>query len=231
MIQDRIASVINNIVEVCERCGRKPEDITVVGVTKYANVEQIAEGIDAGIEHIGENRVQDALEKFELLSFMGKKATKHMIGHLQSNKVKTAVELFDIIESVDSVKLISTIETCARNIGKKIEILIQVNISGEEQKNGCSVDDLESIIKKAKEFEFARVVGLMAMAPLTEDKEKIRGCFASLRELKEKLAEKYGGYSNIDLKHLSMGMSSDYEIAIQEGSDMIRIGRAIFQDE
>jgi len=231
MIQERISSVINNIAEVCKQNGRKPEDITLVGVTKYANVDQIAESIDAGLKHIGENRVQDALEKFELLSFMGKIVTKHMIGHLQSNKVKVAVEIFDIIESVDSVKLISAIETCAKNIGKKIEILVQVNVSGEEQKSGCSVDDLESIIKKAKEFEFTRVSGLMTMAPLIEDKEIIRKCFASLRELKEKLAEKYGSYPNIDLKHLSMGMSSDYEIAIQEGSDMIRIGRAIFQDE
>lgn len=218
-----------NMASVCRRLGRNAAQITLVGATKYATPAQIKEAVDAGLHHIGENRVQEAQQKFSVLHGLHVKVTKHMIGHLQTNKVKQAVELFDFIQSVDSIKLVKEIETQAEKLHKDVNILIEVNTSGEEQKFGIHENAIIPLIEEIVRSEHIRLLGLMTMAPLTEDRERIRRCFRDLRELADAIEEKVLGNTRIDMRCLSMGMTNDYEIALEEGANMLRIGRAIFQ--
>jgi pyridoxal phosphate enzyme (YggS family) len=153
-----------------------------------------------------------------------------MIGHLQTNKAKQAVQLFDLIQSVDSVRLADEIEKEAAKPAKTVDILIEVNTSGEEQKFGVHPDEVPILIKEISHCPHIRLLGLMTMAPLTEEKGRIRRCFRDLRELFDAVEEDFAASSNIQMKYLSMGMTSDYEIALEEGSNMVRIGRAIFKE-
>jgi len=227
MIQTNIQSIQEHIALVCNRLGKNPEDIIFVGVTKYADVEQIKEVLKTGITHIGENRVQEAKEKFVALENLGH-VTKHMIGHLQTNKVKDAVVLFDVIQSVDSFKVAQEIEKQAAKLEKTIDVLIEVNISGEEQKHGFIVKDVMADMEMTRSFSHMRIKGLMGMAPFVEDKDVIRNCFRQLKKLFEEAKEKFLDCSNIEMKYLSMGMTADYEMALEEGSNMVRIGRAMY---
>jgi len=228
MIQDNISRILDKITAVCQKIGRDPEEITLVGVTKFADIAKINEAIRSGLRHIGENKVQEAQKKFSLLEDPDLKVTRHMIGHLQTNKVKHAIDCFDLIQSVDSLKLATALEGQALKQDKSIDILLQVNIAGEDQKFGLESSKVTELIEEIIKLKHVRLMGLMTMAPFTQDAEVTRKCFSDLRLLSERIREQCHG-DNLEMKYLSMGMTDDYEIALEEGSNMVRIGRAIFQ--
>lgn len=230
MLKDHLEAVEGRIASVCRRIGRDPSEVILVGATKYSEAPQIQEALQAGLKHIGENRVQDAQRKFPELERLGVKAVRHMIGHLQTNKVKQAVQLFDLIQSVDSVRLAEEIEKEAAKLAKTVDILIEVNTSGEEQKFGVRPQEITPLIEEISRCPHIRLLGLMTMAPFIEDQAVIRRCFRNLRELFDAVSKQFAVSSNIQMKYLSMGMTSDYEIALEEGSNMVRIGRAIFKE-
>lgn len=230
MISDRLSAVRDNIAGACRKVGRDPESVTLVGVTKYTTLENVQAALAAGLKDIGENYVQDAREKFETLAPSLAGVRRHLLGHLQSNKAKIAVGLFDLIQSVDSVKLINELEKSAQKTGKTIDILLEVKTSAEETKTGASMDDvrpmIDHVIAGAKHV---RVMGLMTMAPNTTDEALIRQSFRTLKQLFDQLAREYAGHSGVQMKHLSMGMSADYLLAVEEGATMVRVGSAIFK--
>lgn len=224
MISDNISRLKNNIARICQRIGRDPEEIVIVGITKYSDLCDIQESLASGLTHIGESKIQQALKKYPLLTAV----TKHMVGHLQTNKVKTAVELFDLIQSVDSYRLAKAIdEQCAKQ-GLKRQILVQVNTAQEEQKFGCRPAEARDLLKQISELKNICVKGLMTIAPLTEDQGVIRDCFKKLHDLYQQAREDLAHFENIEMKFLSMGMSDDYPLALEEGANMLRIGRDIF---
>lgn len=193
-------------------------DITLVVVTKTIDTPRIREAISAGATHLGENYVQEAASKWQDL---GPAVRWHFIGHLQRNKAVQAVRMFDVIESVDSLHLAEEIGRRAKALGKTPDILIEVNLAGEESKFGVSPEDALSLSEKVSAAEGIRMQGLMGMAPFVDDPEEARPYFACLKELWDKLPKEQRRY-------LSMGMSHDFEVAIEEGSNMVRIGAAIF---
>ena len=230
MIKERLSQIHKDIEAVCKRIGRNPKEIILVGASKYADAFAIKEAVAAGLKHIGENRVQDAMEKFVILDQEHVHVTRHMLGHLQTNKAKTAVEIFDLIQSVDSIRLADEIEKHAAKLNKTMEIFVEVNTSGEEQKFGVPVDEVLPLIEEISRCEHIRLSGLMTMAPYTPDKGIIRKCFRDLRELFDAVEDEHATHPRVEMKYLSMGMSEDYAIAIEEGSNMVRIGRAIFKE-
>ncbi len=228
MIKDRISALEAKITEVCRRAGRSPEDVTLIAVTKYATIDQMAEAVAAGIREIGENRVQDAREKFDALAARGVLARRHMIGHLQTNKVKQAIACFDMIQSVDSIGVAGEIDKQARLQARPMPVLIQVNISGEDQKSGVSPDGLEALVRDVSGLASLTIRGLMTIGPLTEDRTVIAGCFERMRQMFDRLKKDYAGHPSVAMDHLSMGMTQDYDLAIEHGATMVRIGSAIF---
>lgn len=230
-ISDNLASLRNKISQKCEQIGRDPREITLIGVTKYADADSVLAAVEAGLKDIGENRVQEAQRKFPFLAQAGKTVRRHMIGHLQTNKVKDAIEHFDLIQSVDSLKLIDVIEAQAAKAQREVSILLQVNTSGEEQKYGIAPAGVDELLERIVALKHVRLLGLMAIAPLTEDKDIIRRCFADLRLIRDRINKDYQGNACIRMQYLSMGMSDDYQIALEEGANMIRIGRAIFGEQ
>ncbi len=199
---------------------RKREEIILVVVTKNHGVEKMQEVIDAGAKHIGENRVQEAAEKFQTLN---REVTRHLIGHLQTNKVKAAVKLFDVIQSVDSQHLAAALDKAAAQLDKVQDILIQVNLAREPQKSGVLPEDLNALISFVEDSKNLRLRGLMMIAPNFPDVEECRPLFKKMRNLFDEL--------KTSLKHfdfLSMGMTHDYKVAVEEGANLIRIGTAIF---
>ena len=195
------------------------EKITLIVVTKNHGVELMREAIDVGATDIGENRVQEAAEKFPTLN---RQVTRHLIGHLQTNKVKPAVKLFDVIQSVDSVHLATALDKAAASIGKIQDVLIQVNIAREEQKSGVTLEDLNSLIQTVDAAKSLRLRGLMMIAPNFEDVENCRPLFRKMRKLFDELKTSRQAFD-----FLSMGMSHDYQIAVEEGANVVRIGTAI----
>ena len=222
-ISENLKRLEDRIEKAASRSSRGKEDITLVAVSKNIEPERIIEGIDAGIKIIGENRIQEAEEKFK---FITKDVEKHLVGHLQTNKVKKAIELFDLIQSVDSLHLAQEISKRGNDKGKIAEILIEVNTSGESSKYGIKPEEVSSLVDQISELVNVKIKGLMTIGLLTEEKEKIKPCFVKLRNLFESL--KSLKKENVEMRYLSMGMSSDFEIAIEEGANMIRIGTAIF---
>jgi hypothetical protein len=198
-----------------ERAGRNPQEITVVAVSKTVEVARIKAALAAGVVHIGENRVQEALPKVEALAQQGLRPTWHMVGHLQTNKVKTALRIFDIIHSVDSYRLA---ETIARLATRKVPVFVQVNVAREATKGGFGPEEVEDAVARIRDLPNLEVLGLMTIAPLVADPEEVRPVFRRLRELNERLG----------LSYLSMGMTDDFEVAVEEGATHLRIGRAIF---
>jgi len=192
-----------------------PDEITLVAVTKGFEASIIKTAFDCGIKNFGENRVQEAEEKIGQLSDLKPDVTWHMVGHLQSNKAKTAVELFDIIHSVDSVRLA---EILSRRVQKPLPVLLEVNVSGEATKGGFSVGEIAAAVEEISQLSDLKVMGLMTIAPFVSEPEEVRPVFRKLRELRDSLR----------LEHLSMGMTDDFEVAVEEGATMLRIGRAIF---
>jgi pyridoxal phosphate enzyme (YggS family) len=209
--------------EAARRCGRNVEDITVVAVSKTRPVEDVFEAAIAGMTHFGENRVQEAERKYAGIT---RNFQLHMIGHLQSNKVRAAVALFDVIQSVDSLRLAEILDRefdLTEKIGK---IMLEVNTSGEPQKYGFAPQEVVVAADKIFEMGHVRLTGLMTVGPLTEDEAAIRNSFGELRQLFDKIRSNHSGRK--EFTTLSMGMSDDYEIAVEEGATMIRVGRALF---
>jgi len=229
MIKDNLDRINSDISAICESVGVNPNEIALIGVTKYTDAGKVTEAIEAGLTHIGENKVQEARDKFFLLGVGSLKVTKHLIGHLQTNKVKQAVEIFDLIQSVDSLRLAQEIARQAQRAEKPMDILIQVNTAQEKQKSGLHPDELMGLMEQILLMEHVRVLGLMTIAPLTDEVDTPRQCFRDLRILRDTVNEQFASESKIRMKYLSMGMSNDYRIAIEEGANMLRIGRAIFQ--
>ena len=223
-IADNVKRVREKIENACARCGRDPSEITLIGVTKTHAPDMINEGIAAGITDIGENRVQEITEKYDAID---RNAKIHLIGHLQSNKVKYIADKVVMIHSVDSVKLAKEISDRAEKIGRVMDILIQLNISGEESKSGINPAELDGFLEDVSCLEGIFVRGLMTIPPLElGDMNKSREIFSRLNKIYVDKRAKI--YDNIKMDVLSMGMSNDFEIAIEEGSTMVRVGRAIF---
>lgn len=222
-VKDNLETINKKIKEAALKVNRDPQEIKLVAVTKTATLEQIKEAINGGVKIIGENKVQEAKGKYQILTTEVK---WHLIGHLQTNKVKYAVEIFDLIHSVDSIKLAKEIDKRSVQFKKTIDVLIEVNISGEETKYGYNPEKVEAFLKEISEFSGIRVRGLMTIAPISKNKEEVRPYFRKLRELSEKIRDK--NIKNIKMDYLSMGMTDDFEIAIEEGANMVRIGRGIF---
>ena len=214
-VADNINLIHQQIRAAAARVGRSPDDITLIAVSKAIEPERVEEALSAGQVVFGENKVQEARAKIPLLPG---RARWHMIGHLQTNKVRDAVALFDIIHSVDSVKLAEDVNKWAERGGKTQTVLLEVNVSGEASKFGLKPEDLQSTVAEIHRLPRLDVRGLMTIAPFVEEAEKARPYFRRLRELGEELG----------LRELSMGMSHDFEVAIEEGATMVRIGTAIF---
>ncbi len=222
MIADNLKNVTLRISRSCEKAGRPQSSVKLVCVTKEAGIGQIEEIIGLGFKDLGENRIQDALVKYRVI---GDKAAWHLIGHLQTNKVRDAVKIFSLIHSVDSIRLAKAISEEAGRRGKTQDILIQVNTSGEESKFGIMPYEVLQFFKEAALYPNINILGLMTIAPEADDPEKVRPFFRRLREIKEEI-------NNLKLTtynlQLSMGMTNDFEVAIEEGATIVRIGRAIF---
>jgi pyridoxal phosphate enzyme (YggS family) len=229
MIKANVRKVFSDIESTCRKINRNPQDVIVIGVTKMVALEVIQEAIDAGISHIAENRVQEAENKFPLLLANNPHIKSHLIGHLQTNKAKNAIVVCSLIQSVDSFKLAQEIEKQAAKRGKPVEILIQFNTAREEQKFGADPKDAIALIESISRFSLVHIKGLMCMAPYTEDQGIIRKTFSDLRVIRNDIQMHFAGHLRVDMGILSMGMSSDYQIAIEEGSTMVRIGSAIFK--
>ena len=214
-VADNINFVRERIRVAAERAGRNPEEVTLIAVSKTVEPDRIEMALAAGQTLFGESKVQEARAKSPLVSG---RACWHMIGHLQTNKAREAVALFEVIHSVDSVKLAVEIDKCAERAGKTQTILLEVNVSGEASKFGLKPEDLKSTIAEINLLSRLEVRGLMTIAPFTEEMQKVRPWFRRLRELRDALG----------LRELSMGMTHDFEAAIEEGATMVRIGAAIF---
>ncbi len=224
-IEERIKKIRGSIAEAALKAGRKPEEISFVAVSKTAEPAQVAEAFHAGVNVFGENRVQNLLSKKRDPALAGLKLKWHMMGHLQTNKVRQIIGEVELIHSLDSVDLAMEIDRQARNRNIRfVDCLIQVNSSGEETKHGFPLDGVADLVPLLKKSAI-RIRGLMTMGPLTDDKEKIRKCFSLVKILRQDLMKQYSGH---DWGILSMGMSGDYEIAIEEGATLLRLGTAIF---
>jgi pyridoxal phosphate enzyme (YggS family) len=220
----RLQNVKNRIETAARGCGRNPETIRLVAVSKTVPTNRVRQAIEAGATILGENYVQEARTKFNDLATYP--VSWHFIGHLQSNKAKYAVRLFDLIHSVDTLKLARELDKQSHKINKIQEVLIQVNISEEASKSGVNVKDTYNLLKDISLLENLSVKGLMTMPPYFNAPEKVRPYFAALRGLRDRLGQK--GLLNMSLSELSMGMTGDFEVAIQEGATLVRIGTAIF---
>lgn len=212
---ERIAEVRGRIARACERSGRRARDVTLVAVTKTHGVEAIVAAYDAGVRDFGENRVQEAEPKIEAMRARGLDVTWHLIGHLQTNKARAAARLFDILHSVDSQRLAEAINARADH---RIPVLIEVNVAGEASKHGVAPVEADALAAAVGRMPNLEVVGLMTVAPMVDDPEDVRPVFARLRELRDAMG----------LRELSMGMTDDFEVAVEEGATIVRVGRAIF---
>jgi len=221
-----LQTVKNRIQTAARACGRNPVTIRLVVVSKTVPTERVRQAIQAGATILGENYIQEARTKFNDLATTP--VSWHFIGHLQSNKAKYAVRLFDLIHSVDTLKLARELDKQSRKINKIQEILIQVNISEEASKSGVNVKDTLTLLKDISRLENLSVKGLMTMPPYFNAPEKVRPYFTALRNLRDRLEQQ--GLLNVGLNELSMGMTGDFEVAIQEGATLVRIGTAIFGD-
>src|ERR671939_480439 len=217
-----LAAVRARIVAALGRAGREADEVAVVAVSKTVPLERLRGAPAAGITDLGENRVQEAAAKIEAL---GHTVTWHLVGHLQSNKAKAAVKLFDLIHSVDDVELATALDHHAGALGKRQRVLFQVNVSGEASKSGFTPAQLRSVVEHLAALSHLQPEGLMTIAPQGAGEEELHGIFRALRLLRDQLAPAFPGSL---WWHLSMGMTDDYEIAVEEGATLVRVGRAIF---
>lgn len=219
--EERLANTRKRIAEACRRAGRAPEDVRLLAVSKTRGPEYVHAAAACGLTFFGENRVQEAKQKIPLCPST---LTWHLIGHLQSNKVKDAVNLFHLIQSVDSLKLLAAIEAAAEAAGRVVPVFLEVNVSGESSKYGLAPDAVPGVLQAANGMRRVEIQGLMTIPPLAEDVEKTRPFFRCLRELRDGWRKTTG----FELRELSMGMSHDFEIAIEEGATWIRLGTVLF---
>jgi PLP dependent protein len=218
-VAENLIHIRQKVNNACQKVNRTPDEVKLIAVTKYVSIERANEAIEAGILNLGENRDDGLLAKWDVL---GDKPLWHFIGTLQTRKVKNIIDKVEYIHSLDRISLAEEINKRAL---KKIKCLVQVNVSGEESKHGLAPEDVMDFIKNLRPYENISIEGLMTMAPYTDDEDHLRACFRKLRELREQI-------KNLDLdfapcSELSMGMSNDFEIAIEEGATMIRIGTAL----
>ncbi len=226
MISDNLQFIRRQITAIADRCGRNSEDIRLVAVSKTFPVAAMKEAVTSGQFLFGENYIQEAEKKFEEL---GNQVQLHFIGHLQSNKAHIAAGIFQMIQTVDRFKLALSLNRHLGQVGRTMDILIQVNIGRDENKSGVSPADTEDLLKKIAPLSNLRIRGLMTIPPFFEDPEKSRPSYRGLRQLAEDLQGKKLFYDNT-LVELSMGMSHDYPVAIEEGATLLRIGTALFGD-
>jgi pyridoxal phosphate enzyme (YggS family) len=224
MIKDNLDRVHSKIKMAAEKCGRDPGAVRLVAVSKTMPPEKLVQAVEAGVRTLGENYVQEAREKFNTLYTLP--VSWHFIGHLQSNKAKYVVKIFDLIHSVDSLKLAREINKQAEKINKIQDILIQVNISQETTKSGTRAEQTLEVVQKISRLGNVAIRGLMTMPPFFNAPERVRPYFKALRELRDLIKEK--NIPNVFMDELSMGMTGDFEAAIQEGATLVRIGTAIF---
>jgi PLP dependent protein len=224
MISRNLASVKQRIERAAIRVRRNPADITLIAVTKTALPDQIRQAVSAGIGHIGENRVQQVVLKYNSLGHASKKIKWHMIGHLQTNKARQCIQICDTVHSLDSLRLASEINKQAQIIKKRIDCFVQVNIANEYSKYGIDPECVFDFVKQLKPMAFINIVGLMAMAPFSDKPELSRPYFRRLCRIKNDLASQQG----LNIRELSMGMSQDFEVAVEEGATFLRVGSAIF---
>lgn len=222
-IKEQIAIIRQRIASAAQRSGRPASDVRLMAVTKTVDDERIMQAITAGVDMIGENYVQEARRKIEL---MGKSMEWHLIGHLQTNKVKVAVRLFDMIHSLDRLDLARELHRRAQMAGVVMKVLIEVNISGEDTKRGVPHRDALPLIRDVSALDHLSVRGLMTMPPWFDDPEAARPVFIALRELRDRVAAEK--FPRVEMQELSMGMSQDYHVAVEEGATIVRIGRSIF---
>ena len=224
MISENLSQIKRRIIEAAKRAGRDPSGVRLLAVTKEQSDVTVAEGIQAGMTLLGENKVQEASSKIEALGRNG--LEWHFIGRLQKNKVKFIFDLFDLIHSVDSLALAEAIHKTAQKIGSCMPVLLQINISGEESKLGMDPLDLPKEIEKVAKLEGVKIKGLMTIPPYTSDPENSRPYYARLRELRNTCSKL--AVPGMELDELSMGMSNDYEVAIEEGATLVRVGTGLF---
>ncbi|MCR2820798.1 YggS family pyridoxal phosphate-dependent enzyme [Lederbergia panacisoli] len=218
-VEKKFALIKENIESACKRANRKPEDVTVVAVTKYVSTERAIEAFNAGIEHFGENREEGLTSKWEILEG---RPIWHFIGTLQSRKVKNIIDKVTYIHSLDRLSLAKEIQRRAKT---RIKCFVQVNVSGEDTKHGINPDEVIPFIRQLDSYTNIQIVGLMTMAPNTSDEDALRNCFRSLKEIQEEVKKINLDYAPCN--ELSMGMSNDYMIAIEEGATFVRIGTAL----
>jgi hypothetical protein len=219
-IRDRLLLVQDRIRAAASRVGRQASSVTLVAVSKAMPLDVIREGVEAGITILGENRVQEARDKIAAPPHV---ARWHLVGHLQTNKAKLAIQLFELIHSLDSLKLAQILDRLGQELAKPMRCLIEVNLGGEQSKSGMTEDGVRPLLEGAAGLRRLRIEGLMAIPPFLPDPEQIRPYFRRLRTLRDKLRDE--GFA---LDELSMGMTHDFEVAIEEGATLVRIGTAIF---
>jgi len=220
-IAQNLAEVRATIAAACRKAGRDPAEVRLVAVSKTVAAERVREAIDAGQDLFGENYLQEARDKITVL---GRQLSWHLVGHLQTNKAKPAVELFDLIHAVDRLKLARALSAAAAALPKIQDVLIQVNQAGEESKSGVAPEVAAALLKDITQLPHLRVRGLMTMPPWFADPEAVRPYFKALRELRDRLQDASG----LALPELSMGMSGDFAVAVEEGATLVRVGTAIF---
>lgn len=223
-IKENLEQVRQNIANAATKAGKKPDDIILVMATKTVEPERIREAIQAGGHIIAENKVQEALKKYEVLK--NEDAEWHFIGHLQTNKIKDVLKFADMIHSVDRLSLAEKLDQRLQQEGRSLDILVQVNTSHEESKYGVAPEEAISLVKQTARYDTLKIHGLMTIGLFTKDEVKIRKCFKVLKEIYDNIIKE--DIERVNMKYLSMGMSGDYQIAIEEGANMVRIGTAIF---
>ncbi|MBR5506676.1 MAG: YggS family pyridoxal phosphate-dependent enzyme [Clostridia bacterium] len=221
-IKENLEKIKEKVRCACQKSGRDEKDVLILAVTKTRSAEEINEAISLGITDIGENRVQELMSKYDDVR---KDVKWHIIGHLQTNKVKYIADKVSMIHSVDSVKLAKEINSKCEKLSKVMDILIEVN-SGEENKSGIDPSEIFALIEEVKNMKNVRILGLMTMAPLGADEETLKKVFTNLKNLSDKVKEK--NYEGVSMEHLSMGMSGDFEEAVECGATIIRPGRSLF---
>jgi hypothetical protein len=219
-IRDRLLRVQERMRAAALRAGREPSSVTLVAVSKTMPADVVRQALEAGVRILGENRVQEAREKIAALPG---EATWHLVGHLQSNKAKLAVQLFELIHSVDSVKLLQALDRHGGEAGKRVRCLLEVNLGGEASKSGAGEGETRELVRAARDLPHVQVEGLMTIPPFLPDPEEVRPYFRRLRLLRDTLQGE-----GCALPELSMGMTHDFEVAIEEGATLVRIGTAIF---
>ena len=222
-IKENLLRILEEVQIACQRVGRSPEEVRILGAAKKQPIEKIREAYEAGLRLIGENYVQEAQKKREFLKDLD--LTWHLIGPLQTNKAKYAARLFDLVETIERPAIAQELAKRAQKVGRRLPVFIEVNVGGEETKAGVAPEDLEALAELVLSLESLELRGLMTIPPYREDPEEVRPFFAKLRKLLERLKDKF---PEAPLKELSMGMSHDFQVAVEEGATIIRIGTALF---